>query len=172
MKKTLIAIAAVLAAGAAHADLAPAVVGFHMVSHHTNSGREHTIRGQEWNNVNPGIYARWANGFTAGLYENSLRETTTYAGWTWQTPGEMFALTAGVATGYGTPKLETREWACPTAVRPDWKCRQGVWFYDKKPVPLVAPSVRFALNDKAAVRLTVLGPRHPVFHLSMEFKLQ
>lgn len=66
------------------------VIGFHLFSQH--------IPAANYNNLNPGIYYRLAEGPVAGIYRNSVRRTSVYAGYTWQY--NRFDLTAGFATGY------------------------------------------------------------------------
>ena len=74
------------AAGAPEKD----VIGFHLLSWH--------IPAANYNNVNPGIYYRLAEGPVAGIYRNSLRRTSVYAAYTLHYG--RFDLTAGVVTGY------------------------------------------------------------------------
>ena len=95
MRHLFIATALVLAHAAVTAQSieAPAVIGFHMVTAHSKPG---------FCNVNPGVYAVWANGLTLGAYRNSECERlSAYAGWSWQTEGRFRAgLSAGLVTGY------------------------------------------------------------------------
>jgi len=65
-------------------------IGFHVASHHAPA--------KNYNNYNPGIYYRHTEGWTAGIYRNSLRKTSVYAGYTWKF-GVLDVTTAGV-TGY------------------------------------------------------------------------
>lgn len=65
-------------------------IGFHVASHHAPA--------KNYNNSNPGIYYRHTEGWTAGVYRNSLRKTSVYAGYTWKF-GVLDVTTAGV-TGY------------------------------------------------------------------------
>jgi hypothetical protein len=51
-------------------------IGLHLFSHHAPE--------KTYNNVNPGIYYRHTDGWTAGIYRNSLRHTSVYAGYTWK----------------------------------------------------------------------------------------
>lgn len=53
----------------------------------------------DFNNFNPGVYYRSEAGWTTGVYRNSLKRGTVYAGYTWQVGPA--ALTAGAITGYG-----------------------------------------------------------------------
>ena len=66
------------------------VVGFHLFSQH--------IPAASYNNVNPGLYYRLAEGPVAGFYRNSVRRTSLYTGYTWQYG--RFDITTGVVTGY------------------------------------------------------------------------
>lgn len=79
------------------------VLGVHLVSAHSAPGM---------NDNNTGVYLRTPAGFTVGTYENSISRTrlsgndgrrriSTYAGWSWETPGKSFAFTLGGVTGYG-----------------------------------------------------------------------
>jgi hypothetical protein len=52
------------------------------------------------NNSNPGIYARFNNGATGGVYFNSVRKVSSWAGYSMETPNKRFALTIGAVTGY------------------------------------------------------------------------
>ena len=65
-------------------------VGIHLGSLH--------IPAKDYNNSNPGLYVRLDSGWTGGLYRNSLRKNSVYAGYTW-THG-AFSVTAGGVTGY------------------------------------------------------------------------
>jgi hypothetical protein len=96
---------ALLLASAAQAD----TLGLHVGSHHwPNEGK---------NNVNPGIYYRADNGFTAGGYCNSHAKVrqckpSLYAGWSWETEPIVFGIRAAVSavlvTGYdAAPVLPT-----------------------------------------------------------------
>ncbi|MCI4427663.1 MAG: hypothetical protein JHC40_00700 [Burkholderiales bacterium] len=80
------AAALVLLAPCAKAD----TLGLHLVSVH--------MPAHDFNNFNPGIYYRNDDGWTAGGFYNSLRQTSFYAGYTWQY--RALGLTVGGATGY------------------------------------------------------------------------
>lgn len=64
--------------------------GLHLVSHHAPA--------KIYNNTNPGVYYRTPEGWTAGIYRNSLSRTSVYAGYTWKF-GQLDVTTAAV-TGY------------------------------------------------------------------------
>lgn len=79
------------------------VIGLHLVSAHSAPGL---------NNQNPGVYLRAPSGATAGFYENSISRTrfggnngrqriSTYAGWTWETSSQTWAISIAGVTGYG-----------------------------------------------------------------------
>lgn len=80
-------------------------VGLHLFSHHFGDGGK---RGYWWepnyefNNNNYGVYAV-RDGWTGGVFYNSERRTSIYAGYTWET--EQWnrlsaAVTVGAITGY------------------------------------------------------------------------
>jgi hypothetical protein len=132
-------------ASSAHAQTAPAAIGLHLGSHHF-SAPPAGHRG--WNDSNPGVYARWANGFTVGTLYNSERRQSVYAAWTWETQrwhGLTAALTAGAITGYAATVS-----------------------------PLLSISGTVALGPRAALRLNLLPKAHPggsaVAHLSAEWR--
>lgn len=113
-------------------DLLPAVVGVHVASAHTEQG---------YNGVNPGLYARWDSGLTAGAYYNSERKLTVYGGWTWTDKQDRFSVTFGAASGYKAARV----------------------------LPIIVPSVRLGLNEEVSVRLSwALAPECSALHLSLE----
>lgn len=65
-------------------------LGLHLGSHH--------MPAKHYNNTNPGLYYRTDEGWTAGIYRNSLSRTSAYAGYTWKY-GHLDVTTA-VVTGY------------------------------------------------------------------------
>jgi hypothetical protein len=100
-----------------------AAVGVHVGSWHSEPG---------FNNTNPGVYVRTADGWTLGAYRNSVRRTSTYAGWTTGVDlaaGVRAEVTVGAIAGYFRPVL-----------------------------PMAVPSVRFALGEHLGARL-ILIPR-------------
>lgn len=150
-----------------------AVVGAHLISLHSSptyvSAHDnfHDIDYRtryEW--VTPGAYVRMANGATAGAYRNSLGKASVYVGWTWQTDDERFALTVGAVTGYRRDftVILNRDWGHEPRVEKRGQALQ----------PLVVPSVRFALDDRTALRLGYVPAPHKdsaaVVHLSIEKK--
>jgi hypothetical protein len=145
-KYTLTALALLLATSAAQADVLPSTVGVHIASVHSNHA-------QDWNNRNPGAYARWgalgAGGAVVGTYYNSERRQSVYAGYVLETADGMFAVAGGAITGYSSGKV----------------------------VPFVAASMRIdtsAVLQGSAIRLHLLPkpPRNPTaaaaMHLSFE----
>jgi hypothetical protein len=135
MKKYLIAMAAALAL-AVHADTKIEAIGVHIGSHH--------VPARDFQNANPGAYARWTNGMTLGAYYNSERHMSMYAGYTYQ--HGPFAVTAGLITGYE---------------------RRPV-------MPMIVPSVRLVEQGSVSLRLAVLPKLEKrgatVFHVMLEVK--
>jgi hypothetical protein len=97
MKNTFAALLTALLSG----HVAAATLGAHIATAHIPRG--------EFNNINPGVYARFDGGLTVGAYRNSFRRTSIYAGKTWESgalmAGARVALTAGVISGYEHPLL-------------------------------------------------------------------
>lgn len=145
MKPALL-LAALLAAGAAHAE--PLTIGVHM-------GSVHLPAKDGQNNVNPGFYIR-ADAWTVGAYHNTYRETTVYAART-LTTWRGLEVVAGVAYGYQFHTVAGREYgASPGALAP----MAGLTY---------APPVRLF---GAQPRIWVIPPtpkNSGVVHLSMEF---
>lgn len=151
MKRALLAL--LLASGAAQAQT---TIGLHLASHHFEQ-RDYQ------RNFNPGIYVRTEDGWTAGVYRNTLGRTSVYGGYT---IGDQVALTVGVVSGYQI----RHEWAPPL---PGGQCSNG-------PPPcyrelgtshhalnlMVAPSVR--LGPARVSFIPGLGNASSVLHLSIE----
>lgn len=97
MKKTI--FSALLAASfSASAFEAPTHIGVHIGSHHF-----HERSAGQWNDSNPGLYARWDGGAVVGSFYNSERKQSFYAAMNWQTRrwhGIAIEATAGAITGY------------------------------------------------------------------------
>lgn len=136
-------LAALLAlCSAAHAA-GPTHLILHTVSAHTKPG---------YNNVNPGVGLRWADaqgdGPVAGVYHNSERNTSVYAGyaWSWHVAGPVSAeLTVGGVGGYKRAAV----------------------------APMLLPSVTYAITPKVAVRLSGAPPIRDIpgfAHVSFEYK--
>jgi len=87
-----VALAVLVTAAALSASLPARALtfGLHLASVH--------VPARHFNNVNPGLYVRTDAGWTAGAYENSLRRTSAYVGYTWE--HGRFAVTGGAVTGY------------------------------------------------------------------------
>jgi hypothetical protein len=118
---------------------APAVVGLHVATLHSSRG---------WCDANPGLYARWSGGFTAGTYRNSECRPSAYAGWAWQTEGAVRAgVLVGVVTGYKAHAV----------------------------LPLLLPSVAFDLTQSTTARLTYIPKVQKrgahALHFSLEFPI-
>lgn len=101
---------------------APVTVGLHIATAHSSKG---------FCQNTPGVYAMWANGLTAGVYQNSECEKySAYIAQTWRTEGRVkFSLTAGAVTGYKAAAV----------------------------LPLIVPSVAIPLGDHAYMRLSYLA---------------
>lgn len=87
MKLIVLLLAAIAASSQAQ------TVGVHLGSHHSSG---------EFENFNPGLYYRSADGWTGGAYRNSERRWTAYAGFTFEAEfrGWKPALTIGGMYGY------------------------------------------------------------------------
>lgn len=92
--KSLLASTLLALSASAHAGLCPSElsIGLHTASYHTD-----TAGG--WNNTNPGLYVQY-KGYQAGVYHNSVRDTTVYAAKTFYSDSCRFELAVGAATGY------------------------------------------------------------------------
>ncbi len=107
----------------------------------------HSNQAQDWREVNPGVYLRWSNGATVGTYLNSVNRQSVYLGWTGDWPIASRAsvgLTLGAITGYSRSVL-----------------------------PLVVPSLRVGITERASVRTAIVinprpGSAHAL-HLSAEW---
>ena len=104
------------------------ILGLHLVSYHHDQ-RSFT------NNTNPGVYVE-CDGWTAGVYKNTLSRPTVYGGYTWRSG--PFALTVGLASGY---QKEYGQRLCEPGVvdLPENRCFRGV--ADSPVMPIVVPSV-------------------------------
>lgn len=120
-------------------------VGLHVASHHFP---ERSYQ----NNVNPGVYVRTADGWTGGIYYNTLRRTSIYAGYTWE--AGPFALTAGMVSGY--------------------QLKNGYGVSNAVLTPFISPSVALPRVLGVTPRLSIIpGTRATsnVLHLSIETNL-
>lgn len=66
------------------------ILGVHLASHHLEQY-------DYQNNTNPGVYAE-CDGWTAGMYLNTLKKTSVYAGYTFK--AGPLGLSVGGVTGY------------------------------------------------------------------------
>ncbi|MGL4576340.1 MAG: hypothetical protein ACRCV9_16270 [Burkholderiaceae bacterium] len=90
-------------AQAQQTGLLPQTIGLHATTKHFQPRYA-----GDWNELNRGLYLRWANGLTAGyIGKNSNSEPIAYLGYTaqtkpWATPagGISLGITAGAITGY------------------------------------------------------------------------
>lgn len=126
------------------------------------------------NNENPGLYIRTAEGWTAGVYRNTLRRTSVYAGYT--VDYAPFSLTVGAISGYQR-KYER------VVAGPNGECDNGTGFrYCTQQTGatrgaitlLLAPSVALPPVLGAVPRVSYvpgLAGAANVFHLSLERKL-
>lgn len=123
-------------------------LGIHTFSYHNNGN---------YNDNTPGLYLE-RNQFVIGAYHNSIRKTSVYAGytWDWALPTnpvfQAISFTGGLATGYK---------------------HKG---YNHDLSVLAATSLRHDLNNRQALRLTILplhkrSPANYVLHLSYEIKI-
>ena len=139
-------------------------LGVHLVSAHIPAGLEN-------NNLNPGVYAK-VDGFVAGVYRNTLRRTSFYAGYAFE--HGPFALTVGAITGYDkrTKKVYTLRNA-NDATLGGTSSYETTGYSSSKVSPLIAPSVRLPEVFGITPRITYLprlgiANRSNVFHLSIE----
>lgn len=120
-------VAVLVAAWGVAGQAEAATVGAHIGSWHSEPG---------FNNVNPGLYAQADNGGTAGIYRNSVRKVSTYAGWTFEKQlGESVTVSAtvGAITGYPAAKL----------------------------LPMVIPSIKVKLFDEVSARVIIIPMVNP-----------
>lgn len=96
---------------------AETVIGLHL-------GGQHYPQ-KEQNNVNPGVYIRSDDGWTAGAYHNSHRKLSAYAGRTWDRDfyGMRPAVTAGLITGYRHAVLPMLIPSVATPAVDGWRAR-------------------------------------------------
>ena len=88
LRLALLAVA--LASAASTAQAQEHTFGLHLASYHAPE--------KTYNNLNPGLYWRHPDGWTAGFYRNSIRRDSLYVGYTWKY-GRLDITTAAV-TGY------------------------------------------------------------------------
>lgn len=76
--------------------MAGTIIGLHL-------GTKHFSADKQWNDFNPGAYAKLSNGFTAGVFKNSESNTSYYVGATISKPVSTsleVSATIGVMQGY------------------------------------------------------------------------
>lgn len=145
MKHSFLAAAILCAAALCNAPHAKAqtVVGLHLATLH--------LPARDYNGVNPGLYIKTENGFTAGVFENSVRRLGVYAGLTIEQDDGPFALTGGLIYGY-----QRRVAHCVAVSVMGDPHAQVCGTTDGSPgalAPMLNPSVRFGF-----ARLTVIPP--------------
>lgn len=152
MKKSILSLVLLVAACAVSAQ--EAKFGVHLVSHHFGSGKSGhwSEPAYKFNNNNYGVYGVY-DGWTAGVFYNSERRTSFYAGYTWETQQWhklSAAVTLGAITGY----------------------RDGA-----RPYPMVIPSVAWEhglLGSGSTLRAMVMPKAAEngatAIHLSHEWK--
>lgn len=133
-------------------------VGLHIASAHFPAREYH-------NNTNPGIYAI-ADGWTAGVYRNTLRRTSIYAGkqWAWDTAYGEPAVTLGVVSGYDKRTVPCGDWHR----KQGWtgQCSFGV--SNAKIIPMIAPS--WKIKSTRIWYMPGVGNSSSVIHVSVEHK--
>lgn len=121
--------------------LAPIIVGIHLTSVHY-AMPENSSQG-DYNNVNPGIYARWESGLILGAYYNSNRATSIYVAKAFDLPIRKTEIIVGGITGYS-----------------------------RKPIlPLIAVSYSRKFSEQINYRITACPPSRisaGVIHFSIE----
>ena len=117
-----------------------AVIGVHLLSLHSNPGYVTAVdipgrplQTERFETATPGLSLRLANGATVGAYRNSYGRGSAYAGWTFETADQRWALTVGAVTGY--PRLRL---GLDAAGAPGWSAR--IAFIPKPPAHGSAPS--------------------------------
>ena len=138
----VIALLAFAACGAqADANLKPTIIGVHLGSVHSERG---------FNDFNPGLYASWSNGATAGFYHNSESRLTVYGGWTHHFDVRVLGATPSVFLGLGTGYSRARI------------------------VPMIVPSVTWPIGRHLGVRVSYAAKvqktgAHAV-HFSLDYR--
>lgn len=133
------------------------VLGAHLISLHAPAAYDSWVDHHgnveartRYETVTPGAYVVLGNGATLGAYRNSYGRASVYAGWTFRTEGDRFALTVGAVTGYGR---------FPTS--PVWPGEDGqnyrTYHSGQDVEPLIVPSVRFGLTDSTSLRVGLLA---------------
>jgi hypothetical protein len=143
------------------------VIGLHLFSTHVPNM-------ESTNNVNPGLYARTADGWQAGVYMNTLDRTSVYVAKAFS--HGPFSLVLGAMSGYQEKTTEV------PAVGADGSCKTTGYApcYQTQGHTRGAIGPMLALSYAApeilgtTPRLSVMpgwGDTHTVIHLSVEWKL-
>lgn len=106
----------------------PDVIGMHIGSVHSNN--YDPVAKRNWNNTNPGLYARWDN-VVVGTYYNSIRKQSVYAGYAYPVLSNLDVV-VGVVSGYDGPGYRA-----------------------KAIMPMVVPSLHFPITDTINARLNL-----------------
>lgn len=134
-------------------------VGIDLVSHHFPE-RPFV------NNDNPGVYVRLDSGWTAGMYYNTIKRVSVFAGYTFESG--PFGLLIGGVTGYQHKRFYM---SCPTGSKSAycWYDYGGEHDYI---IPLLSPSVTLGTYGGITPRVSFVprvGPNGMnVVHLSIE----
>ncbi len=119
------------------------------------------------NNINPGVYVE-CDGWTTGVYRNTLRRTSVYAGYALRSG--PFGLTLGAVSGYQKKPI-------PGPCRPgyydlpDNPCRVMYGISDRALAPMIAPSAQY--GGARIVYIPKLGgSTSAVFHLAYEWRMR
>ena len=130
------------ASALASAQEAPLTVGINLVSVHATKYQNYWVDGerQTFNNVNPGIYVIRGH-WLAGIVYNSERSTSVYGGYAYAV-NDWLDVVFGAVTGYRASPV----------------------------LPLLIPSVHYAITDKTSVRLNLIISNVPALNLAFERK--
>ena len=133
---------ALASAQVSDAGEAPLTVGVNLVSVHAAKYQNYWVDGerQTFNNVNPGIYVIKGH-WLAGIVYNSERSTSVYGGYAYAV-NDWLDVVFGAVTGYR---------AFPV-------------------LPLLIPSVHYAITDKTSIRLNLIVSNVPALNLAFERK--
>jgi hypothetical protein len=142
----VLAIVGSLFTGPAVAD----TIGAHLYTQHVDNRL-----GAKLNNATIGLYWRAEggplDGLTSGVFRNSMDRWSVYAGRTWQTDDQRWALFAGLASGYG--KRFGQNECGPGKVDVAWsRCWRG----GAAIRPLLAASMRLPITASTAARISLL----------------
>lgn len=113
---------------------APDAIGMHIGSVHSNN--YDPVAKRNWNNANPGLYAKWNVGndmgaYVVGSYYNSIRKQSVYAGYAYPVLPNLDVV-VGVVSGYNGPGYRA-----------------------KAIMPMVVPSLHFPITDTISARFNL-----------------